>query len=262
MRQLNLTGRLASEEPESSRSGHPNHASPTPAGVFPSLIFWGAVVAAVYTLAQPLIRIDPQQLGIASTLPGSRTSDTSVVINGAVGGNLVADGVKTIRLRVNDSDRLVSINNQRFSTRVPLVRGRNMIQAFVGNLASKPIRIMADLPRYDIWIEISWEGVGDVDLHLLTPGGESVNYTHRQSSTGAILDFDNTTADGPEHILMERAVPGSYRLSVNYFSTRGRDPSPIRYRITVKLADGRTVRSFDRVLSLQGETQLVDTFTF
>src|SRR5690606_31569352 len=45
---------------------------------------------------------------------------------------------------------------------------------------------------------LTWDGVGDVDLHTIEPAGTHVYYASKIGQVGA-LDVDNTAADGPEH---------------------------------------------------------------
>jgi len=263
MRQLDFSASLPPQRAEQHNSRTKrwtDRLAPGSIGALPILI---AVAAGVYFFAQSSIRIDPRALALASSLTDARTNETSVVVNGAVADNLIAAGFRIIRLRVNGVDQPVAIENKNFTKRVVLTRGRNTIQAIAGNIASKPITILADLPAYDIWIELSWIGKGDVDLYLLLPNGEECSYHQKTTPSGARLDFDNTVSDGPEHIVMEKAIAGTYRVRINYYAENGRDPRvPINCHITLKLRDSPVVSTFERVLYKQGDWQDVDVFSF
>lgn len=68
---------------------------------------------------------------------------------------------------------------------------------------------------------MTWDGPGDVDLHVTEPDGGHVFYA---SSVGAVgyLDVDNRAADGPEHYYATcdpaRLQPGVYSVGVNNFA--------------------------------------------
>ncbi len=185
-----------------------------------------------------------------------------MLVQGSIARNLIAAGVHTIHLNENGFDHPVTIENGSYSSRVPLIRGRNTIQAIVGNVASKPLTIVADIPPYDVWIELSWIGKGDVDLHLQLPG-EECSFTNKQTKAGAVLDLDNTQQEGPEHIIMEKAIPGEYRVILNYYGPAGRDPAvPIKCTVNLRLRDGRIVRTFEKTLSQVGKPEPVHVFSF
>lgn len=71
-------------------------------------------------------------------------------------------------------------------------------------------------------VTLSWDGIGDVDLHTFEPNGSHSYYENRIGIVGA-LDKDNTVEKGPEHyfascdanVLQE----GTYRVGINNFSS-------------------------------------------
>jgi len=73
---------------------------------------------------------------------------------------------------------------------------------------------------------LTWNGSGDVDLHVQEPGGAHVYYANMTGGAG-YLDVDNTVANGPEHYYAscspERLQAGIYRVAVaNYARATGR----------------------------------------
>ncbi|MCD2512795.1 hypothetical protein [Comamonas endophytica] len=73
---------------------------------------------------------------------------------------------------------------------------------------------------------LTWDGVGDVDLHTTEPEGTYVNYANRTGQVGA-LDVDNTVANGPEHYYascnLDQLKEGTYRFGINnYRNATGR----------------------------------------
>ncbi|EEZ01012.1 hypothetical protein VOA_003464 [Vibrio sp. RC586] len=73
---------------------------------------------------------------------------------------------------------------------------------------------------------LTWDGLGDVDLHTYEPNGSHVYYSNLTGSTG-YLDVDNTVANGPEHYFascdINKLQTGVYTISVaNYSRAEGR----------------------------------------
>jgi len=224
-----------------------------------TVLLGGATISLLYLLGQPLISISPAATSI-------RTTENSILISGSLREDMNAADIQNIRLRINGRERLVSITNRNYATRVPLVRGANTIQAIAGRAASPPLTVLAAIPPYDIWLELDWEGEGDVDLHLYWQGSgaeEDCYWEHKRTAAGAVLDFDNIVRDGPEHITMEKAVAGTYIVRVVYYAQAKRDPrTPIKFTVVERLDGGRIVKTFERVLHEVHEEQTLDTFGF
>lgn len=205
----------------------------------------------------------PGEIVITSPAGDTPTNGATVEVAGTVDNKLTPRVVLT----VNGSSRSLLVENGRFSTKVPLIRGDNFIQAsasgVISNLlaGSNLVRISADIPSFDIWTELTWEGQGDVDLHLYLPNGEHVYYKQMTSASGALLDIDNRERDGPEHIAMQTAIPGQYRVSVHYFAQRDRSSLEVPWQVMIRLRDGAFCR-YSGVLRTEDEEQTVDTFTF
>lgn len=91
-------------------------------------------------------------------------------------------------------------------------------------------------------IELTWDGTGDVDLHLhnanSTPwfgNSDDCYYRHKTPTWGAWLDVDNVNANGPENIRIDNpALNHDYTVAIhNYARAAGR-------RATVKVYCGTT----------------------
>ena len=231
-----------------------------PTGVPTGLaVLVGITALLAYSAGHPPIHIDADRLRITSSASDATTKALSIQVSG-----VTQDKTESITLYVNGSPRLVSVGNSAFATNAPLIPGENTIQALVGNVASNVLNITAEIPRSDIWIELTWEGSSDIDLHLYLPNGEHLFYgtPGKRTGAGAALDVDNTTRDGPEHITMEKAIAGEYRVTVLYFAATQRPPRAVAWRVNVRLRDGDVVRSFSGILSEQAEEQDVYTFLF
>lgn len=73
---------------------------------------------------------------------------------------------------------------------------------------------------------LTWDGSGDVDLHVTEPDGTHVFFAIKQGVTG-YLDADNTSGYGPEHYYASCNVStlqtGVYEISLaNYYAADGR----------------------------------------
>ncbi len=74
--------------------------------------------------------------------------------------------------------------------------------------------------------QLTWDGTGDVDLHVYEPNGSHVYYSDSNGDSG-YLDVDNTTSYGPEHYFAscesDKLQVGTYKVSVaNYSDAEGR----------------------------------------
>ncbi|MFC1574718.1 hypothetical protein ACFL3Z_01410, partial [Gemmatimonadota bacterium] len=200
--------------------------------------------------------------GVSITEPRSGLVTRDRVI--PVAGEVTDPEVQRITLAVNNEERFVSVENGRFETMVPLVTGQNTIQALLSPTAySERVTVQADVAPADVWIELTWDGPGDIDLHLYMPNGEHVYFGDKLSDAGAELDVDNTRQDGPEHITMTQAIPGEYRVAVRYYSSRTRPGgNQVPWQILVRLNAGQTAQRFTGVLNAPGEEVVVYTFSF
>lgn len=77
-----------------------------------------------------------------------------------------------------------------------------------------------DLDRRDaLRVTLAWEtDANDVDLHVVDPQGEEVDYTNTHSRSGVELYEDITQGLGPEVVRTGRASKGTYHVGVKYFA--------------------------------------------
>ena len=116
----------------------------------------------------------------------------------------------------------------------------------------------------DVRISLMWNNRNDLDLHVVDPRGEEINYGHRQSRTGGILDIDKNatfplTREPVENVYWPTrgAPPGRYRVYVNHYSNQG-DPDPTQFTVRV-LVHGRTF-DIDGALRFREPRKLVYEF--
>ncbi len=203
----------------------------------------------------------PGQISLTGPLDGGSTSDGIVTVSGRVED----PGLDRVALEVNGSSRTVPVADGGFQAQVPLISGENIIRAApegaLGHLfgGSNGVSVTAAIPKADLWSVLTWDGPGDIDLHLVMPGGEECDYRNKQSRLGATLDIDNTKGYGPEHIVMTKAVPGAYRLTVQYFAAAGEPPRPVPWQVVLRLNGGPS-REYSGVLASVKDQSVVESF--
>lgn len=87
----------------------------------------------------------------------------------------------------------------------------------------------------DIQVNLTWSTLGDVDLWVTDPNGETINWGSTTSSSGGYLDQDNTEGYGPENVFWaaDLAPAGTYQVTVDYYSGSG----PTTYAVMIILGD-------------------------
>jgi hypothetical protein len=212
----------------------------------------------------------PGTFHLESTADGQTVTDRFIDVSGSVTNPVI----RSVVIDVNGLHRQAVVDQSgMYTSRVPLVRGVNTIQAMVGGVASlvtagsNVVHIVADLPPSDIWSELTWDGRGDIDLHLKLPNGEDCSYQNKATAAGAVLDVDNTVAFGPEHIVFDKAIRGTYQMSVVYFAAAADSGSDspnsqpasggaIPWHVTLRLHDSKSTQHFSGVLHHVGEEQM------
>ncbi|AXS40687.1 hypothetical protein D1F64_12245 [Breoghania sp. L-A4] len=98
--------------------------------------------------------------------------------------------------------------------------------------------------RGEAQVTLQWGNVDDLDLSVVCPNGQVINYRSRQGC-GGTLDIDananNGTLRNPpgENITFENGLqdPGEYRIRVTHFKTRTRR-YPVRFRVRIRDGNG------------------------
>lgn len=228
----------------------------------------GPILTLAIAAGTLLIIVLPQRVRITSVTSPSNgspirraTLERSVLVQGMV----LDRSAKRIFLDVNGAVRSISVNQGEFRSQVSLLPGMNHIRAslypdrFGLTNSSETLSFAANIPPSDIRTELTWDGPGDIDLHLVDPNGEECYYQHPATTSGAILDFDNTVADGPEHITMDNALPGTYRVKVVYYEAKGLPPRKVPWTVTLRVKGG-VQQEFSGVLEYENQVQDVVSF--
>ena len=117
----------------------------------------------------------------------------------------------------------------------------------------------------DVRISLMWNNRNDLDLHVLDPNGEEINYQHRRARSGGLLDIDMNAgaplrAPAVENIFWpERGAPaGRYKVYVNFYARHDSvDETPFTVRVLIR---GRTT-DFTGTLRWGSMKKLVHEFT-
>ena len=111
---------------------------------------------------------------------------------------------------------------------------------------------------------LAWDTDGtDLDLHVITPGGEHAWYGQRVVPTCAI-DIDVTTGFGPEIFSSPAPQPGLYQVYVNYYGNY-EDSALTTARLTVVSNEGTPAerrQEFTVPMRFAGELTLVRQFMY
>lgn len=130
---------------------------------------------------------------------------------------------ETLQVHFNNAVQQVTTNAAgEFSTSVVLTSGNNAVSVCYGTQCSA-IAIQADIERLALMATLTWEGRGDLDLHITAPGGETCYYSAKHRPGICTLDIDDTKGINPENMSVPIGAPkGSYRFSViNYSGVSG-----------------------------------------
>jgi len=111
----------------------------------------------------------------------------------------------------------------------------------------------------EVQITLIWYNVNDLDLHVICPSGEEIDYQRKESRCGGELDVD-MNAGGPDSdepvenvVWAEGAAPeGKYVVQVEHFADHGaRDPT--EFKVMVRYAG--EVRAFSGKISYRRPRQ-------
>jgi hypothetical protein len=126
---------------------------------------------------------------------------------------------------VNGAEAPIDVNaNGTFQTIAILRPGTNTISVRAvnaqGSSVSQPLTVNytpAAGTNFLFRATLTWDGPGDIDLHVFDPNNAHAYYGNEEIATGE-LDVDNTEAVGPENFSLRTATPGRYKIAVNSYS--------------------------------------------
>lgn len=93
------------------------------------------------------------------------------------------------------------------------------------NLTAIDQRFSNRLPT-DLRVVLQWDQNDvDMDLWVTDPRGERCMYNHRETEAGGWMSRDFTGGYGPEEFMIKKAIPGTYKVEVNYYGNRRQEMS-------------------------------------
>lgn len=93
----------------------------------------------------------------------------------------------------------------------------------------------------DLRIVISWNtDNADMDLWVVDPHTEACGYSHKKTEIGGEISYDFTKGYGPEAFTLKKAIPGTYKVYLNYYGTTSqRMLQPVIVRVSIFRNYGR-----------------------
>jgi Ca-activated chloride channel homolog len=80
---------------------------------------------------------------------------------------------------------------------------------------------LIQLMDMDIRITLSWDAdLTDIDLWVIEPSGEKAFYSNNRTHIGGLVSKDFTQGYGPETYLLHTAMPGEYKVQVNFYGSQ------------------------------------------
>ncbi len=120
--------------------------------------------------------------------------------------------------------------------------------------------------RPDLHVTVTWDTPTDVDLHVIEPDGARCYFGAKVTKNGGELLKDVTDGSGPEEYQMARAVPGTYRIKLHYYSGPAKgQQTPTRATVVVRRYVGTSRESTQRytiTLSSKDETTEVCSVSY
>ena len=94
---------------------------------------------------------------------------------------------------------------------------------------------------YDLRVVISWNTDNcDMDLWVVDPTDDACGYKNHNTNIGGHITHDFTRGYGPEAFTLKKAIPGTYKIYVNYYGTTSqRMLQPVIVRVTTYRDYGR-----------------------
>jgi Ca-activated chloride channel family protein len=118
----------------------------------------------------------------------------------------------------------------------------------------------------DIRISLMWNNRNDLDLHVVTPAGEEINFNNPQDSSGGRLDADRNlygeTMRPVENVYWPEnaAVPGSYRVFVQNYA--GNESGAYATPFQLEIKNGKEYLYFEGAVRGSGRASITEVCAF
>lgn len=225
---------------------------------------------AVWSISEPIAReqivlsSDPPLPEIQEVFqidaPAENVADLDEVMS-AAGGNLTDLATSLDAVQVGEAS---TEDDQQLGFSRELVSGDELLQAIgggngggggrggigpglgEGNMMQFVERLeRAGAKGGDVQVSLIWDSFNDLDLHVITPRGETIFFAHRRSRCRGELDVDMNAGHGSTREPVEniywgkgKAPLGKYKVAVNHYRNHG-DPDPTDFEVRI-IVDGHT----------------------
>ena len=149
----------------------------------------------------------------------------------------------------------VPVTSGSFDAQIPISYGDNTIVLLAGvpmsnqsnwykNSALLFRDVEGTLAATDLLATLTWnQSDTDVDLYVTDPAGNTAYYITDGTASGLVLDFDNTSGYGPEHITLTsdtsgEILEGTYTIRVHYYSNHRDEDSLASGVVTIVANEG------------------------
>lgn len=178
-------------------------------------------------------------VSITSPSTGTQTNENQVKVEATFTNNEPSLTVDHVGFSVNGVIQEAPRAGNVFGTTAVMKTGDNSVIAGVQTtdgqiFQSTPVTVKSTAINNTYHARISWDkNDTDVDLHFSWSGGSECFYSNKTptwvaAATSPRLDVDNRTGYGPENITIGGLPgPGTYRVSVKYYSDHGKGPTTV-----------------------------------
>ena len=158
----------------------------------------------------------------------------------------------------------VPVSSGSFDATIPISYGDNTIVLLAGVSISNQSNwyknsavlfrdVEGTLAATDLLTTLTWnQSNTDVDLYVTDPAGDTAYYITDGTSSGLVLDFDNTSGYGPEHITLTadtsgEVLDGTYTVRVHYYSNHRDEDSLASGMVTIVVNEGQENQASESV---------------
>ncbi|MEM7373292.1 MAG: VIT domain-containing protein [Bacteroidota bacterium] len=125
-------------------------------------------------------------------------------------------------------------------------------------------RLFADMPT-DLRVVLNWDSDGvDMDLWVTDPRGEKCYFQHKRTAIGGYISDDLTGGYGPEEFWIRNAMPGTYKIEVNYYGSnrlRLSGPTTIQTELILNYGQAKQTRK-EITVRLGSESEVIEVGEF
>ena len=199
----------------------------------------GFTTSADITLTTPTAaqQINAHDTDLTGSLSGSLNSSVQLLVN------------------VKGVWQTMPVTSGSFDAKIPISYGDNTIVLLAGVPVSNQSNwyknsallfrdVEGTLAATDLLATLTWnQSDTDVDLYVTDPAGNTAYYITDGTPSGLVLDFDNTSGYGPEHITLTsdtsgEILEGTYTIRVHYYSNHREEDSLASGVVTIVANEG------------------------